>query len=358
MHIIRRAGLDIKIKLLIRLIFLILAFFISAIVIFSVVKVNPVEVYVSMFKGAFGTNKRIWVTIRDVMMLTCLAAALAPAYTLKFWNIGAEGQMLLGVVGASFMMINFRFLPSIVLIILMITTATILGAAWGVVPGVFKVKWNTNETLFTLMMNYIAIKFVAFCVAKWENPPGSNTVGTINMKDHNGWIPNLLSKGYNTDFVILTFLVLLLCVFIYIYLNYTKHGFEIAVIGDSSRTAKYSGINVDWVLIRTMAISGAFCGMAGFLEVAGVSHTITTDSAGGRGFTAIIVAWLAKMNPFVMIVISLIIVMLEKGAAQIASEYGLNESVSKIVTGIILFCILASEFFVNYKVVKGDKAND
>lgn len=355
MHIVRRANVSIKDMFIIRLIFLILALIVSAIVIFSIVKINPLEVYGAMFKGAFATKKRTWVTIRDIMMLSCLAAALAPAYTLKFWNIGAEGQMLMGAVGASFVMINFAKFPPVLVIIVMFVAAVILGGVWGIIPSIFKVKWNTNETLFTLMMNYIAIKFVAFCVAKWENPPGSNSVGTINMNNHCGWLPNLFTKGYNGDFAILLILVLLLCVLIYVYLKYTKHGFEIAVTGDSERTAKYSGINVNWVLIRTMAISGALCGIAGFLEISAVSHTITTNSAGGRGFTAIIVAWLAKMNPFVMIVISAIIVTLERGAIQIASEFGLNEDVSKIVTGIILFFILASEFFINYKIVKGDK---
>lgn len=358
MHIIKRSQISLQKSLIIRAIFLLIAFFISAIVIFLIVKINPLNVYVSMMKGAFGTAKRTWVTIRDLMMLTCLAAALAPAYTLKFWNIGAEGQMLLGVVGASFMMINFPTIPIPLLMILMFVSAVVLGALWGIIPSIFKVKWNTNETLFTLMMNYIAIKFVAFCVAKWENPPGSNSVGNLNIRTHAGWFPNVFSKGYNADFFILTLIVLIICVLVFIYLRYTKHGFEIAVIGDSERTAKYSGIEVDKVLIRTMAISGALCGLAGFLEVAAVSHTITTNSAGGRGFTAIIVAWMAKMNPFVMILISLIITVLERGAVQIASDFGLNEHVSQIVTGIILFSILASEFFINYKLVKGDKKND
>lgn len=355
MHIVRRANIKFAEVLFIRILFLLMALVVSAIVLLAIVKLNPVQIYVSMIKGAFGTQKRTWVTIRDLMMLTCLAVALAPAYTLKFWNVGAEGQMLLGVLGASFAMINFNKMPSFILMIVMLIFAMVLGSIWGVIPSLFKVKWKTNETLFTLMMNYIAIELVAFSVSKWESPPGSNTVGIINMNNHLGWIPNLFKKGFNSDFAILTIIVLLVCVIIYVYLKYTKHGFEMAVIGDSERTAKYSGINVDFVLIRTMAISGAFCGLAGFLEVAGVSHTISTNSAGGRGFTAIIVAWLAKMNPFVMILISAIIMILDRGAVQIASDFHLDENVSKIVTGIILFFILASEFFINYKLVKGEK---
>lgn len=352
MHIVRRSDIDFKKAFFIRAIFLIAALIVCALVILSIVNINPFEVYASMVKGAFGTTKRTWVTLRDMMMLTCLAVALAPAYKLKFWNIGAEGQMLLGVIGASFVMINYNDMPNFIMIILMFIFAIILGAVWGIIPTYFKVKCNANETLFTLMMNYIALKLVAFSVSKWENPAGSNSVGIININDHKGWIPNVITKGFNSDFVILLTLVLFLCVIVYVYLRYTKHGFEISVIGDSERTAKYSGINVDWVLIRTMAISGALCGFVGFLEVSAVSHTITTTSAGGRGFTAIIVAWLSKMNPFIMIVISAIITILDRGAVQIASEFGLNEHVSKIITGIILFFILASEFIINYKFVK------
>jgi simple sugar transport system permease protein len=136
----------------------------------------------------------------------------------------------------------------------------------------------------------------------------------------------------------------------YVYLRYTKHGYEISVVGDSENTARYAGIRVNHTYIRTMALSGAVCGFAGFLAVSAVSHTISTKTAGGRGFTAIIVAWLAKMNPFVMILISALLTFLDKGAVQIASDYGLNEYVSQIISGIILFFILGSEFFINYQV--------
>ena len=142
----------------------------------------------------------------------------------------------------------------------------------------------------------------------------------------------------------------------FLYLKYSKQGYEISVVGDSENTARYAGINVKKVTIRTMAISGAICGMAGFIEVAGVSHTISTSTAGGRGFTAIIVAWLAQFNTFVMILISFLLVFLQKGATQIASQFNLNDYASNIITGIILFFILGSEFFINYRViVRGGK---
>jgi simple sugar transport system permease protein len=146
-------------------------------------------------------------------------------------------------------------------------------------------------------------------------------------------------------------LVLALTVVMFFYLKYSKHGYEISVVGDSENTARYAGISVKKVVIRTMILSGALCGLSGFLAVSGASHTISTSTAGGRGFTAIIVAWLSKFNSFVMIFFSILIVFLEKGASQIASDFNLNDEASQIMKGIILFFVLGSEFFINYKLV-------
>lgn len=333
---------------------IVLALIVSALVIFAIVKLNPLKVYVSMFAGAFGNSGRSWITIRDCMILTCIAIGLAPAFKMRFWNVGAEGQMLVGAIATAFWMINFAGKMNVVLLFCcMVVSAIVLGGLWGLIPGFFKAVWNTNETLFTLMMNYIAIRITAFCVARWENPPGSNSVGIINAKGdvkNVGWIGNLFSQGYNRDYGWTVIIVLLLAAVMYLYLTYTKHGYEIAVVGDSENTARYAGIRVNHIYMRTMALSGALCGFAGFLAVSAVSHTISVSTAGGRGFTAIIVAWLAKMNPFVMVLISALLTFLNKGAIQIASDFGLNEYVSQIITGIILFFILGSEFFINYQV--------
>lgn len=331
----------------IRAIALLLALVVAGLVIFAIVKLSPLKIYAAMFEGAFGTTKRSWVTIRDTMMMLCIAIGLAPAFKMKFWNIGAEGQILVGGIATAACMIYFGGkLPSPILFLVMIIASLIAGAIWGVIPGVFKAKWNTNETLFTLMMNYVAIQLTSYCVSKWENPFGSNSVGIINQKTQAGWFPAIFGQSYMLNVII----VLALAVAMYIYLKSSKQGYEIAVVGDSENTARYAGISVKKVYIRTMALSGAICGIAGFLAVSGASHTISTSTAGGRGFTAIIVAWLAKFNTFVMILISFLLIFLEKGAVEIASRYNLNDYASQIITGIILFFILGSEFFINYKV--------
>ena len=300
-----------------------LSLVVSGIFIFTVTKLNPIAVYEGIYDGAFGTPRRFWATIRDTMMLLCIGVGLAPAFKMRFWNIGAEGQILIGgVITAGFMRFYGGTIPTPVLLVLMAAVSLTAGGVWGVIPATFKARWNTNETLFTLMMNYVAIQITSYCVALWEFPVGSNTVG-----------------------------VMTLTVGMYIYLKYSKHGYEITVVGDSENTARYAGISVKKVTVRTMAISGAICGLAGFIAVAGVGHTISTSTAGGRGFTAIIVAWLAQFNTFVMILISLLLVFLQKGAIQIATQFGLNDYASNIITGIILFFILGSEFFINYRVI-------
>ncbi len=332
----------------IRLAAVLLSLAASGLFIFAVTRLNPVKVYEAIFDGAFGTSRRSWVTIRDAMMLLCIGVGLAPAFKMKFWNIGAEGQILIGgVLTAGIMRIYGNALPTPLLLVMMAVVSILCGCLWGVIPAVFKAVWNTNETLFTLMMNYVAIQITSYCVALWENPVGSNTVGVINQMSGKGWFPAVLGQTYGLNVI----LVLLLAAGMYIYLRSSKQGYEIAVVGDSENTAHYAGISVRKVTIRTMAISGAICGLAGFIEVAGVSHTISTATAGGRGFTAIIVAWLAKFNAFVMILISFLLAFLQRGAVQIASQFNLNDYASNIITGIILFFILGSEFFINYRVI-------
>ncbi|MBR5292686.1 MAG: ABC transporter permease [Clostridia bacterium] len=337
----------------IRLIAVALSLVVCAFIIFAIVKMNPLKVYGAMFEGAFSTSKRTWVTIRDTMMLLCIAVGLAPAFKMKFWNIGAEGQILMGGIAAAACMIYIgNKLPLVPMLLVMAICSLIAGGIWGLIPGLFKAKWNTNETLFTLMMNYIAIQITSFFVAKWENPFGSNTVGIINARNQAGWFPSLFGQAYALNVII----VMLLAVGMYLYLNYSKQGYEIAVVGESENTARYAAIDVKKVIVRTMGISGALCGIAGFIAVAGASHTISTSTAGGRGFTAIIVCWLAKFNSFVMVLIAALLVFFEKGAIEIASRYNLNDYVSNMITGIILFFILGSEFFINYKVkIRGSK---
>ena len=302
MHISKRDGIETWKSWLIRMIAVLLSLVVCAGVIVALTSLNPIEVYKGIFDGAIGTKRRAWMTIRDTLVLLCIAVGITPAFKMRFWNIGAEGQVLIGGVTSAAMMIYLgNSLPPVILFPLMFLGSAAAAMIWGVIPAFFKAYWNTNETLFTLMMNYVATQVITYCI-------------------------------------------------MFIYLKYSKQGYEIAVVGESENTARYAGINVKRVILRTMALSGSICGIAGFIIVGGASHTISTSTAGGRGFTAIIVSWLSKFNTFVMILVSFFLVFMQKGAGQIASQFNLNENASDIITGIILFFILGCEFFINYKV--------
>ena len=308
---------------------------------------NPLAVYSTVFAASFSTPRRVWMLLQGIAMLLSVSLAVIPAFRMRFWNLGGEGQMLAGGLATAACMICLRdALPNWAIILCMVIASLLAGALWGVIPAIFKAKFGTNETLFTLMMNYVATQLVAFFIIIWESPKGAGKIGIINQSSQIGWLPTVGGQKYLLNVII----VAVLCVAMYIYLNYSKHGYEISVVGESERTAKYVGIRVDRVIIRTMILSGALCGLTGMLLVGGTDHTLTTTIAGGRGFTAVMVAWLAKFNPIWMILTSFLLVFLERGAGDISTTFGLNKSFSDILTGIILFFIIGSEFFITYRI--------
>ena len=339
-------------NLLVRVISIISSLVVCAVVIMLLTKKNPIEIYASMFKGAFGTNLRIWNFLQNTAILLCISLAITPAFKMKFWNIGAEGQVLIGgLATVCVMMFLGDSLPYPVLILVMIAASVAASIVWAVIPAFFKAMWNTNETLFTLMMNYVAMQLVAFFL-KYFVKSGSGTLAP--MPDFG--LPVIFNQPYLLNIII----VAVLTAVVYIYLKKTKHGYENSVVGESEKTAKYIGINVRKVIIRTLVVSGALCGIAGLLLVGGTNYTINTSTVGGRGFTAIMVSWLAKFNPVIMIFTSALIVFFEKGAGQVSTDFRLPDAISDIVTCIILFFILCCEFFLQYKILisRNRKEND
>ena len=346
-HISKRDVLPWYQAMLIRGGAIVLALIVCALVTMLLTGENPISIYGTIFYGAFGTARKSWVTFQNLAVLLGISLAVTPAFKMRFWNIGAEGQVLIGCLAtAACMIVLGDRLSNGVLILVMLVAAIAAGSLWGFLPSFFKAKWNTNETLFTLMMNYIATQLAAFFIIVWEVPKGAGKIGIINQNSEAGWLPVIGGKQY-----LLTILVVaVMTILMYIYLNYSKHGYEIAVVGESQRTASYAGIKVERVIIRTMVLSGAICGLMGLLLTAGTDHTLTTTIVGGRGFTAVMVSWLAKFNPIVMVFTSLLLVVLSRGASEISSVFSLNHSFADILTGIILFFIIGSEFFLTYKV--------
>ncbi len=299
------------------------------------------DFYMAFFRGSFGTARRSWKFFKNLSILLCIALALTPAFRMRFWNTGAEGQTLMGVLGA--ITVNFYWggkMPEWCLLILMFIASLLYGAVWGVIPALFKARWNTNETLFTLMMNYVASYLVAYFLVIWV-PSGSSSLAKMST----GRLPS-----FGHDYLVIILTALLLTIGMYIYLKYSKHGYELNVVGESVRTARYVGIGVGKVIIRTMLLSGALCGLAGYLIGAGLDQTITTDSVGGQGFTAIMVSWLAKFNPAMMVLTSGLVTMLDQGAGQISQDFNVSGAFPNVIVGMMLFFIIGSEFFIQYKV--------
>ena len=351
-HIVKREPMVWYKAVLVRAIAIIASLLVSAIVITMLTSKNPIEIYSSMLAGAFGSSLRIWSLLQNVAVLLCIALALTPAFKMKFWNCGGEGQVLIGgLATVAVMMFLGDSLPYPVLILVMIAASVLAGIIWAVIPAFFKAMWNTNETLFTLMMNYVAIQLVAFFL-KYFVKSGSGVLSP--MPEYS--LPVIFNQPYLLNIIT----VAVLTVLVYIYLKKTKHGYEISVVGESENTARYIGINVPKVVVRTLVASGALCGVAGLILVGGTDHTICTTTVDGRGFTAIMVSWLGKFNPFYMVLTSFLIVFLEKGASQVSTDFRLPNAISDIVTGIILFFIIGCEFFLQYKILssKSRKEND
>ncbi|MBQ1950559.1 MAG: ABC transporter permease [Clostridia bacterium] len=313
-------------------------------------------VYSIMLRGAFGRifqgkTSLLWRFFQQTAILLCLSLAVTPAFKMRFWNCGAEGQALIGGLAAMVCMMKLGGkMPEWLLIVVIVVFSCLAGAVWGVIPALFKAHYKTNETLFTLMMNYVATQIVAYYV--YLTGKGSGIIQPVST----GNLPVIAGLPYLLNILI----VCVLMVVLFVYLKYSKHGYEIAVVGESQNTARYIGIRVKKVIIRTMLLSGALCGVAGLLLVAGTDHSINTNTVGGQGFTAIMVSWLGHFNPFVMALISGLVVFLRSGAGKVADSFFLNGSFADIVSGVVILFLVGCEFFIRYsvKIRRGKKGGN
>ena len=364
MHITKRDDMGFVESLAVRLIGIVIALMLSSLLIIAVTGQNPIALFKSMFEGVIGTpiansgiNKKYVESLHIVAILLCISLAVTPAFKMKFWNIGAEGQVLMGCLTSAYCMLHLGGkVDNTALIFIMVILSILMGALWAVIPAICKAFWNTNETLFTLMMNYVAMTLVSYFIMV-NDKSGRSDLGIINERTGIGYLPNLFERNYIFNILIVTVVTVLM----FVYLKYSKQGYEISVVGESENTARYIGINVKKVIIRTVAISGAICGLVGFMIVAGDKHSIKDSIVGGQGFTAIMVSWMAGFNPIVMIPVSMLIVFLSVGSKFATSAFKLDNSIGDILTAIVIFCIIACEFFIRYKVnfrksAKGDKS--
>ena len=367
-HIVKRTDIPFWKSMLIRALSMIAALVLCAVLIVMITGQDPMEMYQHLVNGSFKTPKKFWSMLQELALLLCISLAVTPAFKMRFWNIGAEGQVLMGGLGALLTMYYLgdagMKLPHEVVLPVTILVSILFGAIWAVIPAIFKAQWNTNETLFTLMMNYIAIQIIRYIQIVLS---GGNTSiplinGDIRNGSYAGWLrlpasidPSFTGKRVvpsSSGYLLNILIVAVLTVVVFLYLRYSKQGYEISVVGESENTARYGGINVKRVIIRTMIISGILCGVAGLLIVAGTDHTINDGSAKGFGYTAIIVSWLAKFNPFYMILTSFLVIFLKQGASELSTrtQSVITDDFANILIAIIILFIIGCEFFINYQI--------
>ncbi|MDF2591763.1 MAG: rbsC [Clostridia bacterium] len=306
---------------------------------------NPANVYMKMVQGAFGTAYRARETIIKAIPLVITSLGIAIAFRMQFWNIGGEGQIAMGAFAASFVALNMSDMSKPILLLLMILAAMLVGGLWALIPAFFKAQWGTNETIVTLMMNYIGLKWIMYLqYGPWRDPNSLGFPKIANFTE-NAILPKLMGVHIGWIFA------LLLVAAVYIFLNHTKKGYEIAVIGESINTARYAGINIKRTILIAILLSGGLCGLVGMIQASGVNSTLSVEVTGGVGYTAIITAWLASLSAPVILVVSILFAALLEGGSYIQTVFGIPESAALILQGIILFFVLGSEFFVQYKFI-------
>lgn len=300
--------------------------------------------FAGMFVGNFSTSSYIFNLLCCISTYLLLSIAVAPVFKMKFWNIGGEGQAMVGAIVAAVMLLLLpQSIPNGVVILLSFIAAVAAGIVWALIPTFFKIKFNTNETLFTLMMNYVATALAGFTIAKCCKT-GSQTFPLIPTERTIIQIGTVKYLPFIIAAVVLTVLM-------YIYLSKTKHGFELSVLGDSRNTARYTGISINKVILRTMIISGAIAGLVGFLLVCGQKQTLTENLVGGKGFTAVLIAWLGHFNPAEIALYSSLVGFFDQGTTYVASQVKVSTShFSGLIIGLFILIVVASEFFVRYKV--------
>jgi len=309
--------------------------------------VSPLHAYYLIFQGALGSSLGLSETVRRAIPLLLCGVGLALAFQALFWNIGAEGQLLLGAVAATWVAL-FSDLPNPLLIPAMLILGFLAGAAWAVLPAFLKAKMGVNDVITTLMMNYIAMYLVLYLIhGPWK---GKKMWGFpyTDIFPQAAWLP--LIPGTRIHWLTLA-LGLFAALLVYILITRTKQGFEIRVIGENPEAARFAGISYLKTTILVMFISGGLAGLAGVGEVAGVHHLLEDPSqiSLGYGYTAIIVAWLARNNPLVVILTALLFGAIMAGGDVIKVSLGLPFELVNVFNGLILFFLISSEIFMRYR---------
>lgn len=346
-HLIKRSDISAKKAWTIRVVAFVLSILVCAIV-SAILTDKGIGFFITkFFNGLFGSPRKVWNLFHETAIILIVALAVTPCFKMRFWNIGGEGQILMGALGSAVIIVFMggNYADGLT-IFLSLILAMAFSVVWALIPAVFKARWNTNETLLTLMMNYIAICIVKYFIKK----VAPATTGTLNF--YSGVIQPIFNDN---EFILKIIIVAVITVIMAIYLKSSKHGYELMVVGESPNTARYIGLNTKKIIIRTLILCGVLCGITGFLLVSATNHSLGSETVGGRGFTGVLVSWLAHFNPIAMALTSFLFVFVDMGATQVATDARLGSSYPSVMTGIFFFFIIATEFLINYKIVMRGK---
>lgn len=344
LRITKRDDMPRRKEIVVRILAVVLSILFSGLILL-IFGLNPVEIFKAILEGALGTQVRIQQTIVKAIPLLITSLGIIVAFKMKFWNIGAEGQITMGALGATFVALNLPdSMPAPIKLLLMAVASMICGGLWAFIPAIFKAKMNTNETIFTLMLNYIAIKFVTYLqYGPWKDP-NSGGFPRIAYYPDNALLPSVF--GVHIGWII----ALVCVVLVYLFINHTKKGYEITVVGESLETARYAGMNISNIIVIAMLLSGGLCGLVGMIQASSIEKTLVATIANNCGFTAIITAWLSRLSPIACTFVCIAFAMLTQGGAFIQIALNVPSAVASVVQGTVLFFVLGSEFFLQYKV--------
>jgi simple sugar transport system permease protein len=310
---------------------------------------DPIAVYRAMARGAFGDRYGVAETLVKAIPLLLTGLGVAVAFRMQLWNIGAEGQLYLGAIAATgTALFLFPDWPAVPLVAAMILAGMIGGAAWGLIPGVLRALTGASETIVSLMLNYVAILFSEYLVhGPWKNPQGFGFPGTEQFPEA-AWLPRFGTYRVHLGLVF----GLVAAAVLWLILRRTRWGYELAVTGENPRAARYAGMRTRRNIVLVMALSGALAGLAGMSEVAGVGHQLQRNLSPGYGYTAIIVAWLGRLHPLGIVLVSFLLAALLVGGDQLQMAMGLPAAVAPMLQGTILFFLLGGELLTRWRLVR------
>ncbi len=361
-HIVKRDNCPLWKKAMLYVVAIVLALLMGGVILLAI-GVDPVAYYTRMFTMGTVGNKIAYKTyinyLKDFVPLVLTSLALSLAFKMRFWNIGGEGQFIMGAIASSAVAILLgNSLPSALVLLLMCLAAMLAAGLYGLLVAALKVRFGTNETLLTLMLNYVALYLLNYLMqtkASWNFFLNPKELRPVPQSHPEGALFPSIPMGGKFSLNICVIFAFVIGVVIYLYLRHTKQGYEISVVGDSAGTARYAGMKVNTIVLRTVFLSACLIGLAAAFKM-GTVGTMSTAITNDVGWTGIIVAWLSQLNTGLIFVVSALISVLHYGSTVAAATFSqVDSSFANMLQGVILFLVLAADFMIRFRILRTKK---